>query len=384
MERFPKASRISYEEEVINLRRMFHQIPEICYQEEKTAAKITELLTSYGITRVERMFGTGVVAILGDEEKECIAFRMDIDGLPVTEKNDIPYRSCHEGMMHACGHDAHIAILLMTAKILKEREHELPCCVKLIFEPGEEGDGGALPLIGEGVLKTPDVTRVFGAHVWPNVPLGVLEYVPETCFAGCDRFDLHISGKGGHGAMPKEAKEPIAPMAEWILGLKAIQKSEKNAVISACACQADGYYNVFPDEANVKGTIRTLNEVQRTRIFHKIDKLTEKCSKKWGIPFTFSPVTEYPPCKNDAAALEEAVTACIKTVGKDGVRKGVSTYAAEDFAFFAKECPSTHIRIGCTNSSETGYPLHNPNFQIAEECLMYGVELFCNIAFSHR
>ena len=384
MNLFPEHTRHLYEEEIIRLRRQFHKIPELCYGEEKTADAIEAILKSYGISRVKRVFRTGVVALLGDETKECIAFRMDIDGLPVEEKNEVPYRSEHPGMMHACGHDAHIAILLMTAKLLKEQEDKLPCSVKLIFQPGEEGDGGALPMIEEGVLEHPPVSRIFGAHVWPGVPSGVLEYVNGASFAGCDRYDVKFYGAGGHGAMPEEAKPPILPMSEWILGLKQAEKEETNCVLSACACKADGYYNVFGDYAQIQGTIRTLSETQRTRVFETIKHLTETVQHKYGIPVEFLPVEEYPPFENHESALAEYIKSAIKTVGEENVRKGNPTFAAEDFCYFTKACPGAHIRIGCSNSPETSYPLHNPCFQIAEDCLLRGAELFCTLALNHK
>lgn len=184
--------------------------------------------------------------------------------------------------------------------------------------------------------------------------------------------------------MPDEANPPLVPMAEWILGLQHIEKQEKNCVLSACGCKADGYYNVFPDDALIQGTIRTLNEVQRKRIFKKLENMTQKLSKKYNILMEFLPVTEYPPCENSAEVLAEYIKGAVETVGKENVRKGEPTYAAEDFAFFTKACGGAHIRIGCTNSPETAHPLHNPNFQIAEECLITGAELFSNIALNHR
>lgn len=369
----------NYEAEVIRLRRLFHRIPEICYKEEKTAAKITELLQSYGITRVKRVFKTGVIALLGDETKECIALRMDMDALPVTEETNVEYASEIPGMMHACGHDAHIAILLMTAKILKEHENELPCCVKLIFQPGEEGDGGALPMIQAGVLENPKVSKVFGAHIWPETPLGTIEFVEEAAFAGCDRYEIHFAGKGGHGAMPDLVNSPLPAAAECILALQALGQKETDAVVSACAVHADGYHNVFPDNATLLGTIRTLKAEDRTRIFEEIKKLTQTISQTYQMPVDFQPVEEYPPCRNHPDALECYRKAAEETA--EQVRFGKRTFAAEDFSYFAKHCPSAHARIGSNSGEATAYPLHNPKFNLDERCLMYGVKLFLQLIF---
>ena len=378
---------ISYEkyyDELVSLRRKFHKIPEICYEEHKTAQKIEDYLKSYGITTVRRVFNTGVVCTIGDTTKECIALRMDTDGLPVSEETGVSYQSEHTGMMHACGHDAHIAILLVTAKILKEHESELQKCVKLIFQPGEEGDGGAFPMIREGVLETPKVTKIFGAHVWPDTPVGHIEYLPDTAFAGCDRYEIKIHGKGGHGAMPDSCNSPLPALADCILGIEALGKEEPDAVISACACNADGYYNVFPDDALLKGTIRTLSSEQRSRILEKLNCLAKEVSKKRNIHVEFHPVEEYPPCLQDEGALTEYLFAAMRVFGEDypeHIDEGKRTFAAEDFSFFAKEIPAAHVRIGSKGGEDSSYPLHHAKFQIDENCLMVGVKLFCETAF---
>lgn len=374
----------SYEEELISLRRQFHKIPELCYQEEKTSDAIIKLLKSYGITRTERVFRTGVVAVIGDESKECIAFRMDIDGLPVEEKTGVSYQSEHPGTMHACGHDAHIAILLMTAKILKEYESSLTKCIKLIFQPGEEGDGGALPMIQEGVLENPAVRKVFGAHVWPDVPLGTFEFSEKAAFAGCDRFEITFLGKGGHGAMPEKVISPLPAAAECILELQSLHKRNENAVVSACAVHADGYHNVFPDNAVILGTIRTLNDTDRTKILSEIELLCQNISEKYTLPVRFEPVREYPPCVNHPDILEEYRETAVKVAGADGVRQGSPTYAAEDFSYFANSCPSAHVRIGSQSGEETSFALHNPRFNIDERCLINGVKLFCTLALNEK
>lgn len=375
---------LEYEKEVIRLRQMFHQIPELCEQEEKTCAKIVEVLESYGIHTITKLFGTGVVALLGDPAKPCIALRADMDGLPVTEETGLSYASVHQGKMHACGHDAHIAILLTVAKILKDREDQLPCGVKLIFQPAEEGDGGALPMISEGVLQNPAVTKIFGAHVWPNVPAGVLEYVTEAAFAGSDRFELKFCGKGGHGAMPDQANPPLFAMAQCITELHKLDQEEPNAVVSACACHADGFYNVFPSDAIILGTIRTISEEDRNRIIRHISSLARVIGSETGVAIEFCPIKEYSPCYHHEKTLEELIAAAEQAVGKNRVRKGKPTYAAEDFAYFANQCPAAHIRIGCSDSQETSYPLHHPKFNISDACLMAGVKLFCNVVWNQR
>ncbi|MBO5409547.1 MAG: amidohydrolase [Clostridia bacterium] len=371
----------AYRDEVIRLRRAFHQIPEISQQETKTCQLILDTLKSYGITNATRLFHTGVTAVVGDPAKECVALRMDIDGLPVSEKTELPYASCHPERMHACGHDAHIAILLVTAKILKEHEDQLPCCVKLMFQPAEEGDGGALPMIKEGVLKNPEVSRVYGAHVWPEVPVGTLEWVEGASFAGCDRYEMKFRGTGGHGAMPQSVQSPLPALSEGIWKITSLGKKFPHAVVSVCACQSDGFHNVFAEEAKLLGTIRTLNKGDRSAILEQLSRIAEEITHEMGIATEFLPVQEYPPLTNHPDALDELKQAAMFTVGEASVRQGTATYAAEDFSFFCEEVPSAHIRIGCQREGEPFYPLHNPRFSPDEDCLMIGVQLFCNLVF---
>ncbi len=235
-------------------------------------------------------------------------------------------------------------------------------------------------MMKEGVLENPKVTKIFGAHVWPDAPVGTIEYLPDTAFAGCDRYEIRIHGKGGHGAIPESANSPLPALADCILGIEALGKEDPDAVISACACNADGYYNVFPDDALLKGTIRTLSCEQRSRILQQLQKLTETVSKTRNITVEFLPVEEYPPCLQDEAALTEYLFAAMRVFGEDypeKINEGKRTFAAEDFSFFAKEIPAAHLRIGSNGGDDTAYPLHHAKFQIDEKCLLVGVKLFC-------
>ena len=208
--------------EISAIRKELHRCPELGGQEFRTSSIIRrELAKIPGIRVLPPFLQTDVVAFIdGAAPGKNVTLRADIDALALTEESGADFVSETSGRMHACGHDAHIAILLMTAKILKEHENELKYCVKLIFQPGEEGDGGALPMIGEGVLQSPEVTKVFGAHVWPDTPVGMIEYLPKTAFAGCDRYEISVKGKGGHGAMPNPQILPCLLWQTAFWGLK--------------------------------------------------------------------------------------------------------------------------------------------------------------------
>jgi amidohydrolase len=368
-----------YFDELVALRRDLHKIPEIAYNEFKTSEYICQKLNEYGIN-YERCFNTGVVALIGSGE--CIAFRMDIDGLFVNEENDVSYKSIHNGLMHACGHDGHTAILLMTAKILKEYEKDLKVQVKLIFQPAEEGSGGALPMIQEGVLKNPDVNTVFSAHLWHTVPVGKVEYVPKIAFAGTSRYKIIVKGSGGHGAMPENVKNSIIPCAHLILGIEEIHKEEKDAVVSLCSVLADGMFNVFPSNTELKGTIRTISEQDLERILLKIKDLVKEIENKFNIEIVLAPEFEYPPCVNDDEALDELVAVSKRVLGEENVILGEKTFGAEDFAYFSINSKAAHIRIGIRNEKDqsTHYPLHNPKFNIDEKALLVGVKVFIGLA----
>ena len=364
-----------YFDELVALRRDLHKIPEIAYNECKTADYICSKLTEYGVS-FERCFKTGVVALIG--QGECIAFRMDLDGLFVTEQNNTAYKSVHEGLMHACGHDGHTAILLMTAKILKQYEQDLKMQVKLIFQPAEEGSGGALPMINEGVLQNPPVTKIFSAHLWPSVPAGKAEYVPGVAFAGSMRYEVIVKGYGGHGAMPQNVKNSIIPSAHIIMGIEKIHQEEQGSVVSLCAVKADGMFNVFPSDTSLKGTIRTTSDSDLERILDKIRALLKETESIFHIETEFIPDFEYPPCVNDPQTLEELVATAKKAIGEENVRLGEITYGAEDFAYFSMNTKAAHIRIGTRNEQDerTHYPLHNPKFEIDEAGLLVGVKIF--------
>ena len=372
-----------YNDELIELRRELHKIPEIAYNEYKTCEFITKKLKEYNID-YEIVFKTGVVCIIGDVNKECIAFRMDMDGLFIKENNDVCYKSEIPGMMHACGHDGHVAILLMTAKILKQNEKELKKCVKLIFQPAEEGSGGAEHMIKEGVLSNPIVSAVYGCHLWPEVIVGKAEYVEKTAFAGSYRYLIRVIGKGGHGAMPEKVINSLLPASEIILELSKLHEREKESVVSACCVNTTGTFNTFTSDTEILGTIRTLSNEARDRILAGITKIIDSVKEKYNIEIEFIPTPEYPPCVNDDQTLENLVDKAKKAIGEENVTLGKVTYGAEDFAYYGLNCKTAHIRVGTKNPDDeaTHYPLHNPNFNIDENSLAIAVKIFLELAFS--
>ncbi len=364
--------------EMIQWRREFHQIPELAFEEFKTSEKIKAYLTEMGIKQVEECISTGVVAVIyGKHPGKTVAIRVDIDGLPVMEENDVPYRSTHPGKMHACGHDAHIAIGLGLAKVFHENRNSLCGNVKIIFQPAEEGTGGAKPMIQAGVLKNPDVDFVLGCHVWPELPSKSIDITEGTCFASSDRFNLRINGMGGHGAMPEKINDCIYAGAKVVNALKELylsQPYEKRTIISICSFEAPSVHNVYPSSCMLKGTIRTLSAEIRSRVFQDIKDIVKEILDELHIPFDLFIEPEYPVAVNDkrlAALMKE----CAKELfPKQQILDCGSTMGAEDFAYFSQADPSCHVKVGWGNES-CCKPLHNPRFQLDEDAIVTAGEL---------
>ncbi len=364
--------------EMIQLRREFHQIPELAFEEFKTSAKIKTYLKEIGIQQIESCASTGVVAVIrGKEPGKTVAIRVDIDALPVEEENDVPYRSTHPGKMHACGHDAHIAIGLGLAKVFQENRNSLAGNVKLIFQPAEEGTGGAEPMIQAGVLQNPTVDYVLGCHVWPELPAQTVDITMGATFASSDTFTLKINGVGGHGAMPEKINDCVYAGAKVAAALKELYLSEpyeKRTIISVCALEAPSVHNVFPPCCILKGTIRTLSKEIRSQVKADIRNLVQQILAELKIPFEFSIDTEYPPLINENK-LTVLMEQCAKELfSEEQILHCGPTMAAEDFSYFTQAVPSCHVKVGCGNDV-CCMPLHNPRFSLDESSIGTAAEL---------
>lgn len=368
-----------YEKLAVSLRREFHKIPELGGEEYKTCELIYNTLLSYKIENTKKLFSTGVTACIGDINNPCIAFRADIDGLLVAEKTHLPFESINKGKMHACGHDGHIAVLLSFAKLLKDNENKLKNCVKLIFQPAEETDGGAMGMINEGVLDNPKVEKIFGFHFWPEVLSGKVMYSSGASFSECERYEIHITGNGGHGAMPEGIKNCLYAVSDIIKDIKNISENHPESVLSACSVNSTGYHNIFADKAVIKGTIRTVKQGEREKIEDEIKKACEKSLYGCKVEPVF--VYEYPGAVNHQSELSEIVEASKKVIGEENVYEGKCTFAAEDFAFFTTHTKGAHIKIGTKNMDNplTLNPLHSPEFSIDEDTLKIPLKIFWEI-----
>ncbi|MDT8308028.1 MAG: M20 family metallopeptidase [Bacteroidales bacterium] len=386
-ERIKTLARI-YHSEAIAMRRHLHSFPELSGAEEKTAAFIVEQLKKLDIEYTEGIGGYGVVGMIGKESgnQGCIALRADMDALPILEKNDVSYKSRHAGVMHACGHDAHTAVLITAAHILKDIEEELDHPVKLIFQPSEERfPGGAKQMIEAGVLKNPDVVAVIAQHVFPSLPAGKVGFRSGQYMASTDEVYLTIKGKGGHAATPSENIDPVVTGAHILVALQ--QVVSRNAphniptVLSFGRFIADGETNIIPHEVKVAGTLRTFNEVWRKEAHQRITEIAQKTAESMGAQCEVVIDKGYPFLVNDSSVTEKAASLAREFLGNDNVEELDIRMTAEDFAYFSQSAPSCLYRFGISNEKRgIVHNLHTPEFDIDERSLETAAGVMAYIA----
>lgn len=369
-------------------REHLHAHPELSFQEHQTAAYIEQYLLSIGI-QSKRMANTGVVAVikgLKQESNAVIALRADIDALPIQEENDRPYKSKHAGVMHACGHDVHAASLLGVATILNEIKHEWSGTVKLIFQPGEEVlPGGASLMIKEGVLKNPDPTAIIGQHVMPLLPAGTVGFRSGLYMASTDEIYLTIKGKGGHAAMPQMLVDPVYIGSQIIVALQQVISRMNHpatpSVLSFGRFIANGATNIIPNEVNIAGTLRTLNEEWRKEAKQKITQIVEGMAASMGAKAEINIKHGYPYLHNNPELTQHCKQMAIQYLGADKVVDLDIWMAAEDFAFYSQEIPACFYRLGVKNESRgITSSVHTPTFDIDESALETGAGLMAWLA----
>jgi len=371
----------------IQLRRQIHQNPELAFEEYKTSQLIADYLKTLNIECTTGIAKTGVVGIIrGNKPGKTIAIRADMDALPIMEENNCEYPSLIKGKMHACGHDVHITCLLGTAEILSKLKSKIRGNIKFIFQPAEEGEGGALPMINEGVLESPPVDVCIAAHAWPDLPVGKVLVKHGAMMASPDEFEIVIKGKGGHGAKPHETIDPIVIGCQVVNALQTVVSRKVNplepAVISICYFQAGTCYNVIPDTATIKGTARTLNPTLREKIPQLIEESVAGIVHSMGGQYEFKFTYLFPPTINHPVITDMFAESASKLLGKENVIWGNEpSMGGDDFAYFAEKVPSTYFRLGCGNE-EKGiiYPLHNAKFDVDEDCIPIGAAVLAQFA----
>ncbi len=370
------------EDYIIEMRRDFHRHPELKFEEERTSSIVERELKSLGFN-VERVAKTGVIGRIGSGDK-CVALRADMDALPIQEENEVPYKSKYPGKMHACGHDAHTAMLLGAAKVLSSLRDELKGEVRLIFQPAEEGGLGAKRIVEEGGID--GVDAIFGIHVWADLEAGKIGLAPGPCLASADAFKIVVKGKGGHGAMPNQAIDPIVACVDIINAFQKIISREVNpfepAVLSVCKISSGSTFNVIPERAEMLGTVRAFSDKVREQILRRIEEILEGYSKAMRCEAEISWEEGIPPTVNDERLTNFAVSVLKKTFPGDIVHFK-RTMGAEDFAFYARKVPGVFIALGIRNEAKgIVWPHHHPKFDVDESVLWKGTAIYSLLAYS--
>lgn len=372
----------SLQAQLVTWRRQLHQRPELGFREELTAEFIAEKLRQWQIPHETGIAKTGIVATIeGNRPGRVLAIRADMDALPIQEQNDVPYKSQHDGMMHACGHDGHVTIALGTAYYLSQHR-DFAGTVKFIFQPAEEGPGGAKPMIEAGVLKNPDVDAIIGLHLWNNLPLGTVGVRTGALMAAVETFELVILGKGGHGAIPQQTIDSIVVGSQIVNTLQTIVARNvdpiESAVVTVGAFHAGNACNVIAASAQLKGTVRYFNPNYAGYFKQRIEQIVAGICQAHGATFEFNYQSLYPPVMNDGA-IANLVRSVAETVVESplGVVPNCQTMGGEDMSFFLQEVPGCYFFLGSANSQiGLDFPHHHPKFDFDETALSMGVEIF--------
>lgn len=379
-------------EKVKGYREHLHANPELSYQEHETMAFVSQTLQRIGIHHEVGVGDTGVVGIIrGDHHYDaisCVALRADLDALPILEANDVPYKSKVDGVMHACGHDVHTAVLLGAAEILHEIRNELPHPVKLIFQPGEEKNpGGATLMIRDGALENPKVDRIFALHVFPDMEVGKVGFREGLYMASCDEIHLTINGKGGHGATPHNCIDPIVIGAEIVMSLQQIVSRKCDpkipCVLSFGHFEALGATNVIPSKAHLKGTFRTMDEPWREEALKLIENSIQHIAAASGATVDLTISRGYPYLENDPKTTQQLRTLAIDYLGNERVEELPIRLTAEDFSYYSQRVPSCFFRLGVRNEAiGITVGVHHPNFDIDPKALIVGMEMMALAPFA--
>ena len=391
------------ESQVIDWRHYFHENPELSNREFNTADKIAAHLKSLGMEVQTGVAKTGVVGLLkGNNPGKVVALRADIDGLPVTERNDLSYKSnvkdtflgTKTGVMHACGHDTHIAILMGVAEVLSKHKDKIKGSIKFIFQPAEEGpppgeEGGAKLMVKEGVLENPKVDAIYGLHINSGTPVGTITLKPEGIMAAVERFVVTVKGKGSHGSAPWSGVDPILISAKIIDGFQTIISREAYlieapAVITVGKITSGTRFNVIPESAELIGTVRTLNPDMRTMIIKRMTEMARDIAKAYGGNATIDWQNNTIVTYNDPELTTKAISTLKMVAGADKVLGMKAVTGGEDFSYFQEKIPGVYFFLGgMTPGNTMPYPHHTPDFHIDDAGMLLGVKSLTQLALDY-
>ena len=392
------------ESKVVQWRHEIHQNPELSNREFKTGAKVAEHLRSLGMEVQTEVAHTGVVGILkGKREGKVVALRADMDGLPVTERNSLPYKSnataifnnLQTGVMHACGHDTHVAILMGVAEILS-KNNDFAGTVKFIFQPAEEGppvgeEGGALLMVKEGVLKNPDVDAVFGLHINSATPVGTIKYKTKGIMAAADEYKIVVGGKQSHGSTPWNSIDPIMISSQIINGIQTLisrdsELTKEGAVVSVGAIHSGIRSNIIPESAEMIGTIRTLDADMQKVIHQRMYDMIPKIAEAYGGTATVTIRKTAALTYNDEVLTNLMVPTLERAVGKSNVSVMKAITGAEDFSYFQQQVPGLYFFLGGMDPKimpQDAPSHHTPDFVVQDEGMIYGVKVMVGLALDY-
>jgi amidohydrolase len=370
---------------LIEIRRTIHMHPELGFEEVKTSALVVEWLEKFGLQIKKGVARTGVVGLLaGGKPGRTIAIRADMDALPMNEVLPVPYASKVKGKMHACGHDAHVAMLLGVARFFSPIRDQVKGNIKWIFQPAEEGGGGGRVMLEEGVFENPRVDAAFATHVFPLLPVGQVGVYEREGLAATDRFHIKIIGKGGHGAFPHLCKDPILAAGHLVTQLHSIVSRNINpqdgAVVTVGKISGGTAFNIIPDEVELFGTVRSLAPQVQEELKNRIEGVTRGVAQSFGMDYRYDFEYGYPMLINDPEMSKLVARACAKGIGKENIIWVKPAMGGEDFSYYLQKVPGAFFRLGNRNEAKgTVHPYHSSLFDVDEDILPLGVEMFVRI-----
>jgi len=372
-----------YKDLIVQTRRDLHRIPEPAYTEKKTSAYVADYLDKAGLELHTGIAQYGVVGIMDTGKPgKTLLIRSDMDALPISEDTGLEFASTHTGAMHACGHDGHMSMVLGATTVLNKIKDGLKGTIKFLFQPAEEGPGGAKPMIEEGVMENPTVDYSMGCHLWPAINEATIGVKAGPLMAAMDRFDLRIIGRGGHGAMPHLCLDALEVGAQVVNALQRIVSRQMDplqpSVVTVGSFHAGSTFNVIPAEAEMCGTTRTFDRNIWKTWPERLDKIIGGVCESMGATYELKYSQGYPPLINDADMARVVAKCAAEVVGKEKVIEPEPTMGGEDMAFYLEKSKGCYFFLGVGRKDCA--PIHNPRFDFNEEVLLLGVETYCRVA----